>query len=92
MRVSDPIERDEQMVMLREDEAIREQRWIDMADWLKSGRTPTLLRTIADLMEDRRDLYHIPVVVQQPLLDFVETEGWSGVLSCLARVMREVGQ
>ena len=90
MRFADPIERDEQALMLAEDEAIREQRWIDFADWVKSARSSILLRSIADLMDGQRDPYHIPSCVQAPILNFQETEGWSGVLSCVARVVKEI--
>ena len=90
MRIADPMEQDEQMVLDREDEAIREQRWTDFSDWVKSARSSILLRSIADLMDGQRDPYHIPSCVQAPILNFQETEGWSGVLSCVARVVKEI--
>src|SRR6185295_7821205 len=85
----DPMERDEQVLIDREDEALREQLWADFVGWLHPAQVPTVLRHVADLMSGRCDPYYIPMVVQQPILNFAETEGWDGVLNAIARVMRE---
>ena len=92
MNLSDPMTEDPRLQLDREDEALREQLWADFTAWLSDGRVPTILRTVADLMEDRRDPYHIPLVVQEPILNFAETEGWHGVLGAIARVLKEQGQ
>jgi len=89
MNLADPMTEDPRIQLDREDEALREQLWADFVGWLHPAQVPTLLRNVADLMSGQRDPYHIPLVVQQPILAFAETEGWPSVLNAIARVLKE---
>lgn len=73
------------------DEEQREQRWNEFVAWVKQARPSVLLYYIGQLMDGHTDPYLIPSAVQERLSGFEETEGWPGVLSAIARAMREAG-
>lgn len=71
------------------DEQQREERWNEFVAWVKRARPSVLLYYIVALMDDHRDPFHFPPMVIERIMGFQETEGWSGVLSAIARAMRE---
>lgn len=73
----------------RDAAAAREQRWADFIAYVKNARPACLLRHIADLMEDRGDWHYEQLGVYDHLKGFADTEGWEGVLSAVARAMKE---
>lgn len=79
----------EDRMRLRLEEDERSQRWLEFTAWLRLARPSVVLRHVADLMDGQRDPYYR---LPSEILDFQETEGWSGVLSVLARVTKEDGQ
>lgn len=87
--IADPMETDLRVLLDREDEAEREQRWLEFTAWVQQARAPTLLRHVADLMDGQRDPYYR---LPSEILDFAETEKFSGVLVAMARAMRDSGQ
>lgn len=93
-KTTDPrdAEPDERLILDRQEEEERIERWDEFIAWVKQARLPVVLRTVADLIEERRDPYHIPVLIQERILNFQETEGWIGVLSAIARALKDNGQ
>jgi hypothetical protein len=91
----DPLQRE--LEPDREDEAIREARWSAFVAWLKGDRPKSLsefaatLWHLEQLLRRQTDPFYIAVHLQQPILDFVEREGWPAVFSALSRAMKESG-
>ena len=82
---------DAESIAMQEAEA-REQRWHEFVNWLKmvpADLHAAQLRTIANLMSGQRDPYYTPQHIIDRYDAFVETEGWDGVLTALARAIRE---
>lgn len=72
----------------REDEQARADRWAAFTAWAAHADVPTMLEHVARLMRGRTDPYYGCAGIDQRFTDFAETEGWSGVLSAIARVRR----
>lgn len=70
----------------RVDDAVTERRWAEFIARMRNGSTPTLLRTVADLMEDRRDPYYALANVH--IDAFAEEFGWPDTITAIARAQR----
>src|SRR5262245_10735931 len=66
----------------RLDEEARDLRWQAFMDWAREGDVALLLERVAWIMSKRACAYG-------ELADFVEQEGWSGVLYALAQIQQE---
>ena len=96
--IADPIERDEQVLIDREDEAAREQRWAGFVLAAKQFAVYGWTDVIADVAHAHRaerqnsaDQFG-PGRFAWHVLQFAADEGWSSTLSAVARAMKESGQ
>ena len=81
----------ESEIAAREAEREREERWAEFVSWARHARPSVLLRTVSLLMEGQRDPFYANSATDR-IDGFAETEGWDGVLSAIARAMREEEQ
>ena len=87
----DPMTEDPAVLDARDDEDARAQRWAAFVQVLKDyhgrgagGSWGGTVQAVADAMDDLQTS-----AMTDQCQAFAETEGWDGVLSCLARAMRE---
>lgn len=91
----DPMTEGESELDAREDEAIREQRWVEFVAECQSvhasaGGWEHLILMVADAMDGGYSSGVAPLEeFKAECLCFAETEGWHGVLTAIGRAMRE---
>lgn len=80
----------------REDEIIREERWASVVAWIRAQHCGLTWGEIVESASEWMKAREFDGPDAEPddkhgreLVDFAETEGWDGVLTAIARAMRE---